>query len=65
MIKQDIEPYDEYHKSDEWKHEHEHNQRHNEDVDLYSIFSKSNVILLLWFLAIYIIISFIIKNIYQ
>ena len=65
MIEPNIEPYDDHYKSDEWKHEHEHNERHAEGVDLYSIFSKSNVILLLWFLAIYIIISFIIKNIYQ
>jgi len=33
--------------------------------DLYSIFTKSNVILLLWFLAIYVVLSFILKIIYM
>jgi len=60
-----IEPYDDHDKNDEWKHDHEYNERHSEGIDFYSIFSKSNVVLLLWFLAIYIIVSFIIKNIYQ
>ena len=31
-------------------------------IDIYSILSKSNVILLIWFLAIYIVISFVLKT---
>lgn len=37
----------------------------NEESNLYKIFDKSNIILLIWFLAIYVIISFILGIFYK
>lgn len=42
------------------------NDEWNQDkIDIFSIFSRSNIILLIWFLAIYVVLSFILNILYK
>jgi len=41
------------------------NTLNQEKIDIYTIFSRSNIILLIWFLAIYVVLSFILNILYK